>query len=100
MKLKLLAVSFLLTAIPATAEYRIWTNSEGVEAELDLYAKEEKDGEVVGVFRMKSGQTARIKASQLSDQDAQALKNFVPGGGPSVFDNALAGNLLQFIFWG
>ncbi|MDX1679892.1 MAG: thioredoxin-like domain-containing protein [Akkermansiaceae bacterium] len=99
--MKLLTSLLLASTLPLLAEYRDWTNSEGKTAELELYGKEEKDGEVIGVFRMKSGKTVRIKASQLSDQDATALTEFNPdqadasGGPDSVFDDILEGNLVQ-----
>ena len=87
----------LFLAVAANAEFRTWTNSAGKEANLDLVATSEEGGEKVGEFRMRNGAVVKLKQSDLSDADAEALKNWSPlsDGGPSVFDDVLDGNLVK-----
>lgn len=96
MKIKLILTLLLLTALPALAEFRTWTNSEGQEAELELRSVEEVDGEKVGLFGMKSGRAVRLKSSQLSAEDAKILESWKPSepAGQSVFSDVLDGNLV------
>ena len=91
MKSLVIALSLILSALPAMAEFRVWTNSEGQKAELELYAVKEFKGEKYGEFRMKSGQTTKLRASQLSADDAKALAEWKP----SVFEEMFDGNLVK-----
>ncbi|MCX6878284.1 MAG: thioredoxin-like domain-containing protein [Verrucomicrobia bacterium] len=91
----------LALALPAAAEFRSWTASDGRKAELDLVSVTDKDGEKVGEFRMRNGRSASIKASGLSEDDAKLLDDFKPApaagavGKASVFDEILDGNLVK-----
>lgn len=93
------SLSLLLAAclaLPAAADYETWTNKEGQEASLELYQVTEVGGEKVGKFRTKSGKSATIRQSQLSEADAKRLANWVPqtSGPDSVFDDFLWGKLV------
>ncbi len=91
MKLHLILLSLVLTALPSSAEFRMWTNNEGKQAELELYAVKEFKGEKYGEFRMKNGKTTKLRTSQLSDEDAKALLAWKP----SVFEDILDGNMVK-----
>lgn len=93
MKIPIHMIAAALLVIPVSAEYRIWTSSEGKEAKLELYQVIEADGEKVGKFRMTNGRSVSLKASELSKSDRRKLLGWVPGGS-SVFDEVLWGNLL------
>lgn len=99
MKIQVIITALLLTALPALAEFRTWTNSEGQTADLELRSVEELDGEKVGLFGMKSGRALRLKISQLSAQDAKILETWKPAefaktAKETVFEKALDGNLV------
>lgn len=86
----------------ASAEFATWTNKAGKAAELDLIAVVEKDGEKAGEFKMRNGSTVTITASNLSEADAARLLEWkspaaveIPVATPSVFDEALDGNLVS-----
>ena len=99
MKIRSIITTLLLTALPTLAEFRAWTNSEGQTADLELRSVEEVDGEKVGLFGMKSGRSVRLKASQLSAQDAESLEAWKPAESAkpakeTVFGKVLDGNLV------
>lgn len=82
----------------ATAAFETWTNADGKTAELELTGVEEVDGEKVGSFRMAGGRTVTLKASQLSEADAQRLAEWQPEAAEaateaSVYAEILDGNL-------
>lgn len=82
----------------ALAGFETWTNSDGQTAELDLVKVEEIDGEKVGTFQMVGGRSVTLKATQLSEADAQRLAEWKPEADaqaaiPSVYDDLLDGNL-------
>ncbi|BCX50004.1 alkylhydroperoxide reductase/thiol protein [Haloferula helveola] len=73
-----------------------WTSADGRTANMTLVEVVEEGGEKVGVFRLNNGKTARLKASQLSDESAERLGEWVDPNAPkSVFDETLEGNLLR-----
>ncbi len=84
----------------ATAAFEPWTNKADNTVELELVSKAEKNGDVVGTFRMRDGRTAEIAAADLSEGSADKLRDWQPEATgatppPSVFDDILAGNLLK-----
>jgi len=86
----------------AHAAFETWTNAEGREAELELVSVADENGEKVGTFRMRSGRTVQIKASQLAEADATRLAEWQPpaeeaadAGPASVFHEVLDGKLRQ-----
>ena len=78
--------SICLLMLPATswAGYRIWTNAEGQTAELELLSVEQQGDQQVGKFKMKDGRTVKLKASQLSNADAELLANWKPEAAASA----------------
>lgn len=110
MKLNMIALFLVMTAASAMAEFRTWTNAEGQQAELELYAVKEYQGEKYGEFRMKNGRTTKLRSSQLSADDAKYLAEWKPnapedlsdknsanreGDATSVFERHLEGNLVK-----
>ena len=93
MKLQLILTALMIAVMPCMAEFRIWTNADGKEAELNLRSVQEVNGEKVGLFGMKSGRTDRLKSSQLSPEDAKAMEAWKPRG-PDVFAEALKDDLV------
>lgn len=96
-----LLISLLCSGI-SSASFEKWTNKDGKSIDLELLKVEEKDGEKIGVFKMRNLNTARIAASALSEADAKRLDDWKPevsaprsGAKASVFDEVLAGNLLK-----
>lgn len=99
MKAPLLLIVPLLVGI-ATAAFEPWTNKAGTTVELELVSKSEKNGDAVGTFRMRNGQTAEIAAADLSEDSAAKLRDWQPEAADaaspaSVFDESLDGNLLK-----
>ncbi len=93
-------LSFAITALlalPASAEYRTWTNKEGQAAEMKLTQVGEVEGEKVGKFILRNGKWATIRQSQLSSEDAKRLEHWTPppSGDSSVFDDYLWGKLVS-----
>lgn len=94
---------FLLSLIVAgvsCAAIEKWTNKDGKTAELELVKVVDKDGEKVGEFKMRSGKTVMIKASELSEEAVAKIAVWEPPapiiqGKTSVFDKSLDGNLLK-----
>ena len=101
MKTTILLCSLALGGF-AFAEFETWTSSDGRSAELELKKVTVENGEKVGQFRMGNGKPVAIPASKLTAEDAKRLDGWKePEGGaadivakPSVFDEALDGNLL------
>ncbi len=94
-------ISLLCSGI-CFASFEKWTSKDGKSVDLQLMRVEEKNGEKVGVFKMRNLNTARIAASALSEADAKRLEAWQPTGSvtrgaakPSVFDETLQGNLLK-----
>ena len=94
-----------LTA-PVFGEFANWTNKDGKSVELDLLKVTQVDGQAQGEFKMRSGRTATLKASDLAVADAKRLAEWqppaaaaaVPAAGstePSVYDSVLDGNLVS-----
>lgn len=82
------------------AGFEKWTNKDGKTADLELIKVVEKDGEKAGEFKMRSGKTVTLKASDLSEEAAEKLEAWEPpaaviDGKPSVFDEAFDGNLVK-----
>lgn len=90
-----------LLAGTASAEFRIWTRSDGKTAELDLISVSEANGEKSGEFKMRNGRSVTLKASGLTEADAKLLAEWKPAAtstaasSASVFDDALDGNLVK-----
>ena len=99
--MKRLLVPLLLLLSPlAHAAFQKWSSADGRTAELNLLSVSEVDGEKVGRFTMRSGQVVELKASQLSEADAERMAGWKPvrlgvAGRESVFDGFLDGNLLE-----
>ncbi len=97
----LIFLSLALSGL-AAADFEPWTNKDGKTVDLELVSKTEKDGDVIGTFRMRNGQTVEVAASQLSEESATKLQEWSESGesseaaeaGPSVFDELFDGNLL------
>ncbi|RYD21258.1 MAG: redoxin domain-containing protein [Verrucomicrobiaceae bacterium] len=92
----LIAVSL---AGSASAAFESWTNKDGKSVELDLVSVTQVDGQAQGEFKMRSGRTATLKASDLSEADAKRLSEWkapaTAAAATSVFDDALDGNLVS-----
>lgn len=102
--MKTTIVVSLLCAGVSFAGFEKWTNKDGKTAELELVKVTETDGEKTGEFKMRNGQVVTLKASDLSEADAERLDEWEPAGTeepatplarPSVFDKLLDGNLIQ-----
>jgi thiol-disulfide isomerase/thioredoxin len=103
--MKTLLTSFIGIALSgfALAEIQTWTNKDGKAVQLELLSVSDKNGELVGEFKMANGNAASIKASDLSPDDAKRLTDFKPAdatatttsGPPSVFDEILDGDLVR-----
>jgi thiol-disulfide isomerase/thioredoxin len=102
---KSLLLSILLAGV-SYAGFEDWTNSAGKTAQLELVKVTETGGELVGEFKMRNGKTISLKASELSDADAERLAAWKPAaeaeakpataaGGPSIYDKLLGGNLIK-----
>jgi thiol-disulfide isomerase/thioredoxin len=100
MKTSLQFLLGLIFAGVSSGAFEKWTNKDGKTAELDLIQVVDKDGEKAGEFKMRSGRSVTLKASDLSEDAAAKLAAWVPPapiveGKPSVFDKALDGNLVK-----
>ncbi len=100
MKTTIPALLALLFASSASAEFRMWTRSDGKSAELELISVTEADGGKCGEFKMRNGKTITLKASVLSEADAKLLDEWKPAAAAppaaaSVFDDFLDGNLVK-----
>ncbi len=94
---KAILLSMLLAGV-SHAGFETWTNKDGKAAELELVSVSDKDGEKAGEFKMRSGASVTLKASDLSDESAARLNEWQPPAAeaeatPSVFDDILDGNL-------
>ena len=94
-----LLFSLIFTGL-SHASFEKWTNKDGKTAELELVKVVDKDGEKAGEFKMRSGKSVTLKASELSEESAGKLAAWAPPapvvtGKPSVFDSVLDGNLLK-----
>lgn len=91
-----------LLAVSASAEFRTWTRNDGKTAELDLVSVSGEAGAKSGEFKMRSGKSVTLAASGLTEADAKRLDEWTPAATaaapvsatPSVFDEALEGNLV------
>jgi nucleoredoxin len=88
----------MLLAGVSLAGFESWTNKDGKTAELELVNVSDKDGEKAGEFKLRSGATVTLKASELSDESAAKLNEWQPPTAAaeakaSVFDDILDGNL-------
>lgn len=102
--MKTLATLFIGISLAgsASAAFESWTNKDGKSVELDLVNVTQVDGQAQGEFKMRSGRTATLKASDLSAADAKRLAEWKPAAASStpaattasVFDDALDGNLV------
>lgn len=103
MKTRLTGLIGISLAGFATAEFATWTNKDGKSVELDLVKVTQVDGQTQGEFKMRSGRTATLKASDLSEADAKRLTEWKPADVPaaapaavsSVFDPFLDGDLVS-----
>jgi thiol-disulfide isomerase/thioredoxin len=99
--LQILLITFSFVSL-ASAEFGTWTNKEGKSVELDLVKVTQAGGEAQGEFKTRSGKTATIKASDLSEADAKRLAEWQPPAAvpapevvaPSIFDKFLHGDLV------
>lgn len=95
-----LLISYWVVAT-AHAEFRNWTNAEGKTAELDLVSVSELSEGKSGLFKMRSGKSITIKASNLSVADAKLLAEWKPTTGAestavaSVFDKVFENDLVR-----
>ena len=97
-----LLIGFSLAA-PASAEFESWTNKDGKTVELDLLKVTQVGGQAQGEFKMRSGRTATLKASDLAAADAKRLAEWQPAAAAatpaataaSVYDSVLDGNLVS-----
>jgi hypothetical protein len=77
----MMAIQFMIGLIllaTASAEFRLWTDSDGRAAELELVRVLESDDGKVGEFRMRNGRMVKIQPSALSEEDALALDEWRP----------------------
>lgn len=94
-----------LLSVSASAGFETWTSKDGKPVEMELMSVSDSGGWKVGEFRMKNGKTISIKASALSEVDAQRLADWktlesAPGDAPAAekpgkFDGILDGNLVK-----
>jgi thiol-disulfide isomerase/thioredoxin len=102
MKTSLQFLFSALLAVSASAEFRTWTRNDGKTAELDLVSVSGETGAKSGEFKMRSGKSVTLAASALAAADAKLLDEWTPAATaaapaaatPSVFDEALEGNLV------
>ena len=100
MKLNLL-LTLALAVTLSSARAETWTSSDGRSANMTLVEVTEENGEKVGKFKLLNGQTTKIKASGLSEEDAKRLTDWVdpnapePAGPESIFDKNLEGKLVR-----
>lgn len=100
MKTSLQLLLSLVLAGASSAAFEKWTNKDGKTAELELVKVVDKDGEQAGEFKMRSGKSVTLKASDLSDEGVGKLAAWQPPapvveGKPSVFDKLLDGHLVK-----
>jgi thiol-disulfide isomerase/thioredoxin len=106
MKTSLQFLLGLLLAASASAEFRVWTRTDGKTAEMELVSVTGTSGAKSGQFMTRGGQTVSLPVSSMSDADALLLNGWTPSaaaaptapavaiaGVPSVFDKLLDGNL-------
>lgn len=102
MKAKYLILIAALMNGTLQAEFRTWTRSDGKTAELDIIETSGEGATLKGTFKMRNGKTVSLAAADLSEADAELVREWkpeettpatVPSGGVSVFDNVLDGNL-------
>lgn len=96
---KIILLSLMFAGVSFGASEK-WTNKEGKTAELELVRVFDKDGEKAGEFRMRTGKTVILKASDLSGKSAEKLSAWglpVPAveSQPSAFDEVLEGSLVK-----
>lgn len=100
-----LLLAALLTS-SAHAEFRTWTRADGKTADMELLSVGESSGGTMGEFRMRDGRKVNVSVSSFSEADIKLLKEWKPSAapaapaaaattGPSVFDDALDGNLVS-----
>ncbi len=89
------------------AEFRTWTRADGKTADLELAGTTGEGDAVKGQFKMKNGKIVDIPAADLSQADAELVKNWKPeeassasgattaSGATSVFDEELDGQLVK-----
>ena len=102
MKTTTLLLLSCLFSLPASAEFRTWTRTDGKTAELELTGVSDVNGEKSGDFKMRNGKTVTLKASSFTDADAKLLAEWKPAPAPSdpaaaasVFDGVLDGDLVK-----
>jgi len=107
MKAKYLILTAALLTGTLHAEFRTWTRSDGKTADLELVGTSGEGAALKGTFKMKNGKSVDLAASDLSEADAELVKNWKPSepaagdsgatasGGASVFDDMLDGNLVK-----
>jgi len=92
-----IAISLVL---PLSAAFENWTNKEGKTAQLELVEVIGEADAKEGVFQMRNGRKVNIKQADLAEADAKRLADWkpaapeAPAAEPSVFDEALDGNLV------
>jgi thiol-disulfide isomerase/thioredoxin len=100
MKTPLAFIISLSLVLPLSAAYEKWTNKEGKTVELDLVEVTGEGDAKAGVFQMRNGRKATIKAVDLDEESAKRLAAWKPaaaagGQEASVFDEILDGNLTK-----
>ena len=101
--MKTTIVLSILFAGMASAEFEKWTNKEGRTTDLDLIEVADRDGEMAGIFKMRSGKIVTLKTSGLSAEASVRLKAWQPPtpsspveeSKPGAFDRILSGNLVK-----
>ena len=96
---KTILLSVLMAGV-SFAGFEKWTNKDGKTAELELVKVVDKDGGKAGEFKMRNGRIVTLKASDMSPEAADKINRWespapVVEGKPSVFDDALDGNLVK-----
>ncbi|MFT4176167.1 MAG: thioredoxin-like domain-containing protein [Luteolibacter sp.] len=92
--LRLFCALFVCSACFASAAMETWTNRQGKGVQMELVSVDNTDGNPVGEFRTASGQTVKVKASDLSEADAKRLAEWkAPAASP--FDSWFEKDLVK-----
>ena len=100
MKTSLSIAIAILVVLPLSAAFENWTNKDGKTAQLELVEVIGEADAKEGVFKMRNGRKVNIKQADLAEADVKRLDDWKPAAPeeptaePSVFDEALDGNLV------
>ncbi len=87
-----------LLVVSARAEFRTWTRSDGLTADLDLVSVTDAGGEKSADFKLRNGRSMTLKVASFSQADVVLLDSWhppAPAAPAGVFDAILAGNLVK-----